>query len=276
MSLKFAVVIPAKNAARFIETAIASAIGQSHRPEVVVVVENGSTDGTLKIARRVARQAPDRIIVASLLRANTANARNFGIQRAIDLVKPDAIAFLDADDFWHRDKLKCEAQVFRANPCIGLAYSFSDFVSIGGDSLFRGNEIPYEGFVFEDLFKRFFLENGSSFSVRAFIFKLFPFKEPFNPLYTCAADLDFCLRVSNLSPFGCTKSVGTYYRQHTQQATRTCLVMQRSCSIAILRKHAKFSGAEHLLPEAIERVEQYIEEREGERRAARRLANYGV
>jgi glycosyltransferase involved in cell wall biosynthesis len=85
-----AVVIPAFNAAEVLSDAIDSALRQDPPAEQVVVVDDGSTDGTEAILRRY------RGVLESLRQPNRgpSAARNAGWQRAAT----DAIAFLDADD----------------------------------------------------------------------------------------------------------------------------------------------------------------------------------
>jgi glycosyltransferase involved in cell wall biosynthesis len=77
----------------------------------VIVVDDGSTDRTLAVAREVAERAPE-VIVVSQSNAGPAIARNTGISHA----KGDLICFLDADDLWHPEKLVRQARRFAADP----------------------------------------------------------------------------------------------------------------------------------------------------------------
>jgi glycosyltransferase involved in cell wall biosynthesis len=92
------VVIPCYNGAPFISETVASAIGQTHKPIEIIVVDDGSTDDSAAIAEsfgppvRVIRQANQGESVA----------RNRGIDSAIG----DWVAFLDADDLWVPHKLE--------------------------------------------------------------------------------------------------------------------------------------------------------------------------
>ncbi len=94
-SLPITVIIPAYNAAAYLEEALASVRAQTRSPAEVIVVDNGSTDDSQKIARRAGAR------VLLLERPNLSAARNEGIRAA----SQPWIAFLDADDLWHPDKL---------------------------------------------------------------------------------------------------------------------------------------------------------------------------
>jgi glycosyltransferase involved in cell wall biosynthesis len=102
------VVIPVRNGAAFVSDAIDSGLAQSYRPIEIVVVDDGSTDGTGEalaafgdVVRAVHQHA-----------AGAAAARNRGVQEA----RGDFIAFLDADDLWVPDKLRRQMRVLAASP----------------------------------------------------------------------------------------------------------------------------------------------------------------
>ena len=90
-------VVPAHNAESTIEQAVRSALGQTLRPDEIVVVDDGSTDATAQVAQSV----EPGLTVVSRPQGGPAEARNTGVKTA----KGDWIAFLDADDEWHPEKL---------------------------------------------------------------------------------------------------------------------------------------------------------------------------
>lgn len=91
------VVIPAYNAERFLAPAIESVLRQTVYPAAIVVVDDGSTDGTEAVVRRFA----SRVACLRQPNAGVAAARNRGAAR----LGTEWIAFLDADDVWMPDKL---------------------------------------------------------------------------------------------------------------------------------------------------------------------------
>lgn len=85
------IIIPAYNAERWLGRAIDSALGQTCRDVEIVVVNDGSTDGTLQLAKGY---DDPRISVFSIANGGQANARNVAIGKA----KGEWMTFLDADD----------------------------------------------------------------------------------------------------------------------------------------------------------------------------------
>jgi glycosyltransferase involved in cell wall biosynthesis len=101
-----AAVIPARDSAAFISGAIESVFAQSRLPDEVIVVDDGSTDGTAAVVER----SPIPVRLLRIPAQGVAAARNAGVQAA----RAEFIAFLDADDYWHRDHLKRMADAIRA------------------------------------------------------------------------------------------------------------------------------------------------------------------
>lgn len=95
------VVMPCYNAAPYVEEAIASVLGQSYPHVELIVVDDGSTDGSTEILQRLATQHPERITLSYQNRAGPFAARNQALAHA----NGNYIAFLDADDTWHPDAL---------------------------------------------------------------------------------------------------------------------------------------------------------------------------
>jgi glycosyltransferase involved in cell wall biosynthesis len=109
---RVSVIIPTYNSAALVAQAVESALGQTQAPHEVIIVDDGSTDDTAE------RLQPhfDRIIYVRQKNARVAAARNTGLDRATG----DVIAFLDADDAWHPDKLRRQIAVLNERPEIGL------------------------------------------------------------------------------------------------------------------------------------------------------------
>jgi len=95
------VVMPCRNAAPYVEEAVASVLGQSYPRVELVVVDDGSTDGSTEILQRLASEYPERITLILQIRDGPFAARN----RALAHANGNYIAFLDADDTWQPDAL---------------------------------------------------------------------------------------------------------------------------------------------------------------------------
>jgi glycosyltransferase involved in cell wall biosynthesis len=111
------VIIPVYQGEAFIEGAVRSALGQTHRALEVLVVDDGSTDGTLA---RLATIVDGRLRILRQRNAGTAAARN----AALACANGKYIAFLDSDDRWFPEKIATEVAVLEDAPePIGIAYS---------------------------------------------------------------------------------------------------------------------------------------------------------
>jgi glycosyltransferase involved in cell wall biosynthesis len=111
------VVIPAFNSACFIAGAIQSVQEQTFRAAEIIVVDDGSADDTEKVVR--ALSGPVTISYQRVENGGAARARNAGVRRA----RGEWIAFLDADDLWHRDKLERQLVEVLKYPDGALFYS---------------------------------------------------------------------------------------------------------------------------------------------------------
>ena len=110
-STRISAIIVVYNGERYLAEAIESILAQTHPPSELIVVDDGSTDGTATIARGFAE-------VRYQYRPNggIGAARNLGLE----LARGDFIAFLDADDLWMPEKLAQQAAAFAADPQLGI------------------------------------------------------------------------------------------------------------------------------------------------------------
>ncbi|SFK29852.1 glycosyltransferase family 2 protein [Falsiroseomonas stagni] len=114
---RLSVIIPARNAIRWLPGAIASVGGRADIE--ILVVDDGSTDGTADYLRGIAR-SDRRVRPLVSTGEGAAAARNVGIAAAL----APLVAFLDADDRWRRGKIAAQLELHRLHP--ELAFSFTD------------------------------------------------------------------------------------------------------------------------------------------------------
>jgi glycosyltransferase involved in cell wall biosynthesis len=96
------VIMPCHNAAHFVEEAIASVMDQTYRNVELVIVDDGSTDGSTEVIRRLGAENARRISLHTHPRMGPYRARNLGLRHA----QGRRIAFLDADDYWSPEALE--------------------------------------------------------------------------------------------------------------------------------------------------------------------------
>lgn len=124
-AMDISVVVPAYNAARTVAETLESILAQSLPPREVVVVDDGSRDGTLEVLRTFG----DRVKVKTQPNSGVSTTRNRGVEEAAG----EWIAFCDADDVWHPDKLRLVAAVAASHPVVDLL--FHDFWVIAGGTI---------------------------------------------------------------------------------------------------------------------------------------------
>jgi len=108
------VIIPVYNCERYLAEAIESVIIQNYRPIEIIVIDDGSTDGSADVAKKFGQAAR----YCFLQHSGISAARN----RGIDLAHGTFIAFLDADDIWVQNKLALQMAVFGKKPDLDMVF----------------------------------------------------------------------------------------------------------------------------------------------------------
>lgn len=111
------IIIPTYERAHMVCEAIESALSQTLPPLEIIVVDDGSTDGTASVLKKYG----DRIIYRHQKNLGVSAARNLGLS----LAKGGLIAFLDSDDLWDPRKLEYQVKVLQRLPEVHLL--FTDF-----------------------------------------------------------------------------------------------------------------------------------------------------
>lgn len=113
------IIVPLYNAESYISATIQSVIKQTYKDWELIIINDGSTDKSVEKIEPILSQ-DDRIKLLSIPNAGVSSARNYGMS----LAKGSFIAFLDADDIWHKDKL--EVQVTELAKHSNLYWSISN------------------------------------------------------------------------------------------------------------------------------------------------------
>ena len=116
------VIIPVFNCARYIAEAIESVLAQTYRPIEIIVIDDGSTDGSEQMAKRFS----PRVQYFYQPHGGAGSARNSGTGFA----QGDYFAFLDADDIWLENKLTLQMAVFQSDPEADMVFgNVEQFIS---------------------------------------------------------------------------------------------------------------------------------------------------
>lgn len=138
------VVIPVYNGARYLAEAVASVQGQrgiAAGALEVVIIDDGSTDGTAEVAATLAQRDP-RVRWMTQPNVGAAAARNRGVEMAHGAF----IAFLDADDLWTDDKLSGQLAAFEAEPALDAVFGLVEqfYTPERAEELARQVQLPTE------------------------------------------------------------------------------------------------------------------------------------
>ncbi len=122
------VVIPAFNSERFLGQALASVLAQTYAPVETIVVDDGSSDGTVEVAR-----AHPGITLIEQENSGPSAARNRGFAAS----SGEFVAFHDSDDEMTPDKLDVQVGYLLENPAVGCVLAEQELI------VEEGAELPF-------------------------------------------------------------------------------------------------------------------------------------
>jgi glycosyltransferase involved in cell wall biosynthesis len=219
------VIVPVYNGADFVGEAVESALSQAP-PVDVVVVDDGSTDGTPEVLARFG----DRITVIRQVNRGLPSARNAGVRAS----RGDLICFLDADDLHPSGYLERFRDAAAAAPGADVFHCGWKGITFGGDILYA-NESPLP--LDDDIFHQIV---GGSPPVNALCVRrdVFARLGLFDERYRIQDDWDFWLRMAGAGMRfrGVSGNVAVVRRHDTSLSARGRLRMVQE-GLAILQRH---------------------------------------
>ncbi|MHA7867460.1 MAG: glycosyltransferase family 2 protein [Salipiger thiooxidans] len=151
------IVVPAFNAAETLAETLVSLSAQTFRDLEIVVVDDGSTDSTSRVAEQQAR-TDGRIRVVRQHNRGLAGARNSGIAAATG----EIVGFCDADDRWLPEKLDTHVRHLERSPQVGISYSGSAMIDADGHRMGHAQRPRLHDVTTALVFKRNPIGNGSA------------------------------------------------------------------------------------------------------------------
>jgi glycosyltransferase involved in cell wall biosynthesis len=219
------VIIPAHNSGHFISRTLRSVLAQSHRALDIVVVDDGSRDGTAAIVEAMAAEDSRIRLIRSPNRGVSA-ARNLAITHA----KAALIAPIDADDIWHREKLSLQLAKIRAGgPQVGLVYCWSRGIDENDRIILPiWNNVAARGKVLGDLIVRGVVGNGSTPLIRR---RCINAAGGYDESMTLNEDWKFYTQLAAVCEFEFVPEFLTGYRLHATSASMTpTIAMEQAIS----------------------------------------------
>ena len=149
------VIVPAYNAEKTIERCVGSILSQEYKDLELIVLDDGSSDGTATILDTLAREDP-RLRVVHKPNSGVSDTRNQGMA----LARGTWIQFLDADDWISPEATKLLVRSAEENGCDMVV---SDFYRVVGERVSRKGDIDADGPITREEYSDYMLENPSDF-----------------------------------------------------------------------------------------------------------------
>ncbi|MFL5578504.1 MAG: glycosyltransferase family 2 protein [Gemmatimonadaceae bacterium] len=230
--MRVSVVIPSYNVASYLPQALESVHAQTRPVDEVIVVDDGSTDGSTEVARRHGA-----VCVRTPVNGGPAAARNLGTRAA----SGDVVAYLDGDDFW--EPTHCAETVGLLERFPEAAVAFGRVRKIGGETRAPDPELDLPAGTPTDALLSLVVYNtvpqSGAVVRRAAVLEAGGYDERMR----YSEDYDLWLRLARRHPFVCTQEITTNYRVHPAQATQAVEKLMRGGWEARRRLWESYAGA---------------------------------
>ncbi len=207
MNHTVSVIIPTYNCGHFNTEAVDSVLAQTIAPTQIIVIDDGSTDDT---ATRLQPYLARGVTYLQQKNAGVSAARNHGLR----LATSDFIAFLDADDVWHPQKLELQLATLAPRLDLGiLGTGRFDWPNVRPKSIPSGDSPVVEEILWRDLVMRNYFTTSSIVARRSAISAAG--ETAFDTALQGPEDYDLWLRISEQTQVANLQLALTGYRDHT-------------------------------------------------------------
>jgi glycosyltransferase involved in cell wall biosynthesis len=225
--LLVSIITPSYNQARFLETTIRSVLAQDYPHIEYIVVDGGSTDGSVAILEKYAPQLA--WWVSEKDRGQT-DAINKGFARA----RGDVLAWINSDDVYHPEAVHEAVQYLKEHPEAGMVYGDASYIDENGRVIgrFPAAQTDYarlrRGYVH--------IPQQSSF----FRADLWRRVGPLDPSFYFAMDYDLWVRLASAAPLHYFPRMWASFRLHSGAKT---IAADDRCWPEMLRVHRRLGGS---------------------------------
>ena len=229
---KVSVIIPCYNRGKYLAEAIDSVLGQTYGNLELIIVDDGSTDDSLNVARSY----EDRLTILQ-----HPNGENRGQSASINLglrsIDGEYVAILDSDDYWMLDKLEKQVAVLGEKPDIGLVYGNCNYVNADGELIFTLYGPDHREYSDPNrvLMNCYFLLPNNAL-VRHTDFDRAGF---FDESYRAAQDHDMAIRIAEVTKLAYIPDIVLNYRRHRESISANGAMMRWQNGFRILEKASR-------------------------------------
>jgi len=208
MSIKISAIIPSFNRVEWLEHAIESVINQNLAPFELIVVDDGSNDGTEKLVKKFKN-----IKYIYQEQKGPSSARNTGAKAA----SGTHLAFLDSDDRWDKNKLKKQSDFLIENTHLECVYTNEIWIRNGKRINLHKHHYKVGGWIYLDCLLLCRISPSSILISKELFFELGAFDESL----IIAEDYDLWLRLSASREIGyCDENLMIKYGGHEDQLSK--------------------------------------------------------
>jgi glycosyltransferase involved in cell wall biosynthesis len=201
------VIVPTFNRVRFVAETIQSVATQTYTDYELIIVDDGSTDGTLAVIKA---QAISLTLIEMAQNSGPGHARNAGVAHA----SGEFVAFLDSDDVWEPNHLESSLARIQSDPDCGLVYAAKSWIGPESTPLGIPTSGPNpEGWIYSRMLEGNYISSASCVLVRTSVFRGYG-GFPEDPPMSIGEDYNLWLRIAARHKILFTGLPTVRYRRH--------------------------------------------------------------
>lgn len=213
------VVVPSYNHAPFVEKCLRSIISQTRKPKKLLVIDDGSSDGSPAVIERVLKDCP--FDAELIVRENRGLCRT--LNEAVVFADEKYFAYLGSDDIWLPEFLERRIDLLETKPEAVLAFGHAFLID--GDDWIIDRTDDWTDFANGDVLP--LLLEGIIFSSPSVVYRRDALAKFRWNEQSRLEDYEVYLKLSTLGPFAFDPSVLCAWRQHDENASGDVVLMQQ-------------------------------------------------
>ena len=235
------VIIPTYNRVHTLKRAVDSVLSQTYKEYEIIIIDDGSTDGTGSIIQSYYKN----VRFFSIAHSGVSRARNTGIENA----KGEWISFLDSDDYWLPEKLQNQMAFLKKYPEYKICHTDEIWIK-NGKRINQGKKhIKYMGWFFAPSL-HLCLISPSSVIIHKSVFNTIG---KFDEHFEYVEDYDLWLRITSRYPVGyINKKLAVKTGGHKDQLSRKIDGIEKYRILALEKLISEKNLREDLLKEALD------------------------
>jgi glycosyltransferase involved in cell wall biosynthesis len=221
------IVTPSFNQARFLEATIESVLNQDYPRIEYIVLDGGSTDGSVDILRKHADRLANYV-------SEPDRGQTDAINRGFGMAHGDILAYLNSDDIYFPGAVSAAVGYLRAHPEIGMVHGAAHYIDEAGLAVAR---FPSARTGYRDLRR-----GAPRIAQQAAFFRATAWKMvgPLDPTFHYAMDYDLWVRISAVTTLAYTTALWAGFRLHGESKSMT---VARQCWPEMMRVHYRDGGS---------------------------------